>query len=210
MDNMSIIEILQQIFSATEEQATSFTEALRTNGIYTTTHENMDVRYPKMKANYETSQRELGEARTRMAEMETAAAGQAELQAQLQQAQAELAKEKLNSAIKIGLLSEKAVDVDYLTFKLNENANGDGEALTLDENGNIKGWKDKVEGLKTQFPNMFESADNGDGYTVYKPNALQKPDKRDQPPTSLKNMSYEQRMELNEKNPTLYKQLRGN
>lgn len=210
MDNMSIIEILQQIFSATDEQATSFTEALRTNGIYTTTHENMDVRYPKMKANYETSQRELGEARTRMAEMETAAAGQAELQAQLQQAQAELAKEKLNSAIKIGLLSEKAVDVDYLTFKLNENANGDGEALTLDENGNIKGWKDKVEGLKTQFPNMFESADNGDGYTVYKPNSLQKPDKRDQPPTSLKNMSYEQRMELNEKNPTLYKQLRGN
>ena len=210
MDNMSIIEILQQIFSATEEQTTSFTEALRTNGIYTTTHENMDVRYPKMKANYETSQRELGEARTRMAEMQTAAEGQAELQAQLQQAQAELAKEKLNSAIKIGLLSEKAVDVDYLTFKLNESANGDGEALTLDENGNIKGWKDKVEGLKTQFPNMFESADNGDGYTVYKPNALQKPDKRDQPPTSLKNMSYEQRMELNEKNPTLYRQLRGN
>ena len=33
-----------------------------------------------------------------------------------------------------------------------------GETLELDENDNIKGWTDKLTGLKTQFPNMFETA----------------------------------------------------
>ena len=32
-----------------------------------------------------------------------------------------------------------------------------GETLELDENDNIKGWEAQLEGLKTQFPNMFEA-----------------------------------------------------
>ncbi len=81
------------------------------------------------------------------------------------QLQAELQETKLKSAIKVALLSEKAVDVDYLTFKLNENLKEKGETLELDENDNIKGWSDKLSGLKTQFPTMFESGTNGgDGY----------------------------------------------
>ena len=62
-------------------------------------------------------------------------------------------------------MSEKAIDVDYLTFKLNEKLKEKGETLELDENDNIKGWSDKLSGLKTQFPTMFESGSNcGDGY----------------------------------------------
>lgn len=81
------------------------------------------------------------------------------------QLQAELQETKLKSAIKVALLSEKAVDVDYLTFKLNEKLKEKGETLELDENDNIKGWSDKLSGLKTQFPTMFESGSNGgDGY----------------------------------------------
>ena len=81
------------------------------------------------------------------------------------QLQAELQETKLRSAIKVALLSEKAVDVDYLTFKLNEKLKEKGETLELDENDNIKGWSDKLSGLKTQFPTMFESGTNGgDGY----------------------------------------------
>jgi len=208
---MSIIEILQQIFSATDEQTTAFSEAMKTNGIYTTTHENMDVRYPKMKANYENSQRELGEAKNRMAEMQTAADGQAELQAQIQQLQAENAQIKLDAAIKVGLLSEKAVDVDYLTFKLNEKARGDGEALTLDDNGNIKGWKDKLEGLKTQFPNQFETGGNGDGYEVYKPNSLRKADGAPGDKVMTKEqfdkLGYSGKVQLRQENPELYNQM---
>lgn len=78
----------------------------------------------------------------------------ADLQKQLQET-------KLKSAIKVALLSEKAVDVDYLTFKLNEKMNEKGETLELCENGNIKGWDALKDGLKVQFPNMFESASGG-------------------------------------------------
>lgn len=208
---MSIIEILQQIFSATDEQTNAFSEAMKTNGIYTTTHENMDVRYPKMKANYENSQRELGEAKNRMAEMQTAADGQADLQAQIQQLQAENAKIKLDAAIKVGLLSEKVADVDYLTFKLHEKLNADGETLTLDDNGNIKGWKDKLEGLKTQFPNQFETGGNGDGYEVYKPNSLRKadgsPDGKAMTKEQFDKLGYSGKVQLRQENPDLYNQM---
>ena len=81
------------------------------------------------------------------------------------QLQAELQETKLKSAIKVALMSEKAIDVYYLTFKMNEKLKEKGETLELDENDNIKGWSDKLSGLKTQFPTMFESGSNcGDGY----------------------------------------------
>jgi|UniRef100_UPI003FF0580E hypothetical protein len=89
------------------------------------------------------------------------------------QLQAELQETKIKSAIKVALLSEKAVDADYLTYKLNEKVKEKGESLELDENDNIKGWSDKLSGLKTQFPTMFESvSDNNDGYQVLNPNKL--------------------------------------
>lgn len=55
-----------------------------------------------------------------------------------------------------------------LQAKLNEK----GEKLELDENGNIKGWEDKLSGLKTQFPNMFESGENKGGFKVLGDNRL--------------------------------------
>lgn len=95
------------------------------------------------------------------------------------QLQAELAETKLKSAIKVALLSEKAVDVDYLTFKLNEKLKEKGETLELDENDNIKGWDSQLAGLKTQFPNMFEAGQK----KVVEPNKLPSgdPDKSTEP-----------------------------
>lgn len=82
---------------------------------------------------------------------------------QVQQLQAQLAETRVKAAVKVALMSEKAVDVDYLTFKLNEKLKEKGESLELDENGNIKGWDEQISGLKTQFPKMFESVGNGEG-----------------------------------------------
>lgn len=81
----------------------------------------------------------------------------ANYEADNQKLQEQLQETKLKSAIKVALLSEKAVDVDYLTFKLNEKLKEKGETLELDENDNIKGWDSQLEGLKTQFPSMFET-----------------------------------------------------
>lgn len=208
---MNIIEILQQIFSATDEQTNAFSEAMKTNGIYTTSHENMDVRYPKLKGDHDSLNTKYGDAMKRIGDMEKAAQGQADLEAQIQQLQAENAKIKLDAAIKVGLLSEKAVDVDYLTFKLNEKAKGDGEALMLDDNGNIKGWKDKLEGLKTQFPNQFEAGGNGDGYEVYEPNRLRKADGASDGKAMTKEqfdkLGYSGKVQLRQENPELYNQM---
>lgn len=218
---MNIIEILKQIFNATEEQTTAFGTAMKENGIFTTAHENMDVRYPKMKTDYEGAVQERDAAKATIAELQKAAKGQAELQAIIakdaeayQQLEAKLQQERVNSAIKVGLLSAKAADVDYLTFKLNEKLKADGETLTLDDNGNIKGWNEKVDGLKTQFPNMFEAVNDGnnpDGFEVV-PLPLRKGSGGNDAPTkeSFRNMNYEQRVALKQQNETLYRQLRGN
>ena len=217
---MDIIEILKQIFSATEEQTAAFSAAMKENKIYTTAHENMDVRYPKMKTDYEGAIQERDTAYGTIAELKKAAKGQENLQTiitnhegTIQKLTEQLAQEKLNAAIKVGLLSAKAADVDYLTFKLNEKLKADGETLVLDDNGNIKGWNDKVDGLKTQFPNMFENENEGsnpDGLEVI-PLPLRKGNGGNDAPTkeSFRNMTYEQRLALKQQNETLYRQLRG-
>lgn len=79
----------------------------------------------------------------------------------VQQLQAQLAETKLNSAVKVWLMGEKALDVDYLTYKLTEKLKADGKVLELDEAENIKGRDDLLSGLKTQFPTMFESGVDG-------------------------------------------------
>ena len=109
-------------------------------------------------------QSELDKANGLIAELQKATKGNEDLQGkistyetQVADLQAQLTENKLKSAIKVALLSEKAVDVDYLTFKLNEKLKEKGEKLELDENDNIKGWDSQLEGLKTQFPTMFEA-----------------------------------------------------
>lgn len=74
---------------------------------------------------------------------------------QVAELQKQLAETKLKSAVKVALLEEHAVDIDYLTYKLQEKMKDKGESLELDENDRIKGWNAQLEGLKTQFPTMF-------------------------------------------------------
>ena len=113
-------------------------------------------------------QTELDTANGLIAKLKKGAKGNEEMQGKITQyestvaeLQAQLQETKIKSAIKVALLSEKAVDVDYLTYKLNEKLKEKGENLELDENDNIKGWDEKLSGLKTQFPTMFESATAG-------------------------------------------------
>ena len=100
--------------------------------------------------------------------------------------QKELADTKIKYAIRDALRSEKAVDVDYLTFKLESKLKDENKVLELDDNENIKGWEDMISGLKTQFPTQFEGTgqkkieehklDKGDeGNTLTKAEILKKP-----------------------------------
>jgi hypothetical protein len=131
-----------------------------------------------------------------------------EYDAQVAELQAQLQETKLKSAIKVALLSEKAVDVDYLTFKLNEKLKEKGETLELDENENIKGWEDKLSGLKTQFPTMFESAGTGK-LKVLGDNKLPEGDGERNSITKeqFDRMGYKSKVELRASNPELYAEL---
>lgn len=125
-------------------------------------------KYDALQALLDGKDAELATANGLIAELKKGTKGNEELQgkitgyeAQVAELQKEIQETKLKSAIKVALLSAKANDVDYLTFKLNEKLKEKGETLELDENENIKGWDDKLSGLKTQFPKMFESEAGG-------------------------------------------------
>ena len=186
---------------------------MKANKIFTASEENLDVRYGKLKTEHDGVTKQLGEANTLIEELKKSTKGQEDLQgkitayeSQVAQLQAELEQTKLDSAIKVELLSSRALDVDYLTFKLKEK----GE-LALGEDGKIKGWEDKLAALKTQFPTQFEDANGGDGgYHVLDPNKLEKgnPNERTPSKEEFRAMTYEQRVALKQKNEELYKKLK--
>lgn len=200
---MTIAEILKakgigdDVVKAVEDE-------MKANKIFTASEENLDIRYGKLKTDHEGKLAELTEAQNLIAELKKSNKGNEGLQekisayeGQAAQLQAELEQTKLEAAVKVELLSAKALDVDYLTFKLKEK----GE-LALDENGKIKGWDDKLAGLKTQFPAQFEGAggkkfeehklpDNEEGQTMTKSEILKK--------------SYSERQQLFESNPEAFR-----
>ena len=157
---------------------------------------------------------ELTSANDLIAQMKKATKGNDELQgkintyeSQVADLQAELQETKLKSAIKVALLSEKAVDVDYLTFKLNEKLKEKEETLELDENENIKGWDDKLAGLKTQFPSMFETSQK----KIIEQNKLPNPEEnKGLTRADVLKMPYGERTKLFNENPEVYKAAMNN
>ncbi len=141
------------------EDASAILNEMKENKIFIANEENLDLRYGKLKTDHEGVKTQLDEANKLIEDLKKSSKGNEDLQGkittyedQVKQLQAQLMQTKIESAVKVGLLSEKALDVDYLTFKLKEK----GE-LILDDNGKIKGWDDKIAALKTQLPNQFES-----------------------------------------------------
>lgn len=170
-------------------------------------------KYDALQAQLDGKAAELDTANGLIAELKKGTKGNEELQGkitgyetQVQQLQAELEKTKLENAIQLALRDAKAVDPDYLAFKLREKYKP--EELTLDENGKVKGMDDKLAGLKTQFPAQFESSGNkkvienklpgnqGGGDSVTK--------------EDFAKMGYQERLKLFNENPTAYAELTKN
>ena len=188
-------------------------EEMKANKIFTASEENLDIRYGKLKTEHDGKLAELSEAQNLIAELEKSSKGNKDLQGkitayetQVAQLQDELTQTKLDNAIKVELLSSKALDVDYLTFKLKEK----GETLTLDENDNIKGWDAYRDGLKTQFPTMFESA-SGNNMRVLGDNRLPSGDNSTGGITQeqFAKMGYQSRLKLKQEQPDVYAHMTG-
>lgn len=157
---------------------------------------------------------ELEQANNLIAELKKGTKGNEELQGkittyegQVAELQKQLQETKLKAAVKVALLSEKAVDVDYLTFKLNEKLKEKGETLELDENENIKGWDSQLAGLKVQFPSMFEAGQK----KIIETNKL--PDMQDTgaglTQEQFDKMGYQSRLKLKQEQPDVYAKMTG-
>ena len=203
---MTLIEILKAK-GISDEIIKAVQDDMKANKIFTSAEENIDIRYGKLKTQHDAVVKERDEGKALIESLQKSNKGNEELQKQvseyqtnMERLQAELQQTKIDSAINVGLLAAgvKPDDVDYVTFKLK--AKGE---IELDEQGNIKGWDDKVAGLKTQFPANFTSAstkkyeehklpgseDGGDALT--KDSLLKKP--------------YAERMKIYNENPEAYK-----
>ena len=206
---MTLIEILKAK-GISDDIITAVQEDMKTNKIFTSAEENIDVRYGKLKTQHEAVVKERDEGKALIETLQKSNKGNEELQKQVSdyqtrmaQLEAENAQIRLDSAINVGLLAAgvKPEDVDYVTFKLK--AKGD---IELDDQGNIKGWDDKVAGLKTQFPANFVSA----GGKKYEEHKLPDDDNRNVETITqeqFNKMGYNSRVELKKNNPEQYSQL---
>lgn len=203
---------LQEILKAkgmSDADIESVVGEMKQNKIFTTSHENMDVRYPKLKADHDNLTTQHGESTRLIEQLKAGTKDNEALQgkitgyeAQITQLQDQLKQTQLEAAIQVALVGAKATDVPYLTFQLKQK--GD---LELDDQGHIKGIDDKLAGLKTQFPAFFESAN-----TQKQIDPQKLPDHKDPGGTTVtkdefNKMGYTSRVELKQNNPELYGQL---
>lgn len=211
------LEELLKAQNLTDQQVTAIISGMKENKIFTASEENLDTRYGKLKTNHDALVAKDAESQKLIEELQKATKGQdavqakiTEYEATIAQQQEELQQAKTEAALKVGLLSEgaKATDIDYLIFKLNHDSDWKPE---LGEDGQIKGFKDKMESLKTQCPNQFETAsgDGDDGYKRMDDGKLPGGDDSKDSVTKeeFARMGYKSRVELRESNPDLYERL---
>lgn len=153
---------LQEILKAKgldDKAVESVIGEMKQNKIFTSAEENLDIRYGKLKTDFDALTKQHGESTALIEQMKKDNAGNEALQSKIteyeqkiQQMTTELQQTKLDAALKVALLEAKVTDVDYLTFKIKEK----GE-VKLGDDGKIKGIDDTIAALKTQYPQHFAS-----------------------------------------------------
>ena len=156
---MNLQELLKKHGIEDEAKIKEFLEDMKTNKIYISNEENIDIRHSKLKDDYDAKSREHEEATKLIEELKKSSEGNEEnlnkikdYEGQVATLQKELEETKIESALKVALANAKVTDVDYVAFKVKEK----GE-LKLDENGNIKGIDETLKEVKTSYPNFFET-----------------------------------------------------
>lgn len=207
---MTLNEILKSQ-GLTDDQIKTIAGEMKQNKIFTAGEENLDIRYGKLKTDFENLTAQHGESTKLIEQLKAGTKDSQNLQqkitdyeSQVSQLQEQLKNTQIESAIKVALLSAKATDIDYMTFKLKEK--GD---LELCEDGKIKGIDDKIAGLKTQFPTQFEtSTNNGQAIEI---NKLPEPNNNGSGITKeqFDKMGYQSRLKLKQENPDAYNALTG-
>lgn len=150
-----------------EDQITAISKAMKDGKVYVAGEENLDVRYGKLKNDYDAMVAKDGESTKLIEQLQKDNKGNAALQQsvtdyqnQLAALQAKLNQQALEYALRVKLMGEDAQDVDYLVYKAME-AHPEWKEHpenAMDEAGQIKGGEDIVAGLKTKHPTQFNAA----------------------------------------------------
>ena len=197
---MTLAEILKQNGVA-EDTIRAIQNDMKTAKLFTTGEENADIRLGKLKSEHESVRQQLEAAQQKIAALEADKAEHSgsqekmdEMHRQLEAAQAALQKSRMDAAIHIALMRGGASDIDYMTWVLQQK----GDALTLDNKGNIDGWNTTLADLKKKYPKQFAS---GGGKTVVE-NRL--PDQDGHAPltrSEILKMPYAERVKTFDENP---------
>lgn len=147
-------------YGVTEDNLDAFLAELKANKIYFSAEENMDVRYPKLKADNDANIAKLNEANRLIAEMKKSQKGNEDLQTKVKEYEdkiAELDEEnerlKVESATKVALLKAGGEDIDYLIYKLKQD-----KELKLNEDGTVDGLESMIDAMKVSMPNQFKGS----------------------------------------------------
>lgn len=208
---MTIAEILKAK-GIDDKIITEIQEDMKSNKIFTSSEENIDIRYGKLKTDHEGVTKQLGEANNLIEELKKSNKGNEDLQnkvtgyeQQIATLQAQLKQTQIDAEANVALLAAgvKPEDIDYVMFKLK--AKGE---LELGEDGKIKGMDDKVVALKTQLPAQF----TGSGDKKYEENRLPDQNNGDGAVTkeAFAKMGYQDRLKLYNENPEAYAELSKN
>lgn len=155
---MTLKEILKAK-GLSDEDIESVVGEMKQNKIFTASEENLDIRYGKLKGDFDNLTKKDAESTQLIEQLKKSNAGNEGLQQKIteyegkvQSLEQELQQTRIESALKVALLEANVTDVDYLAFKIKEK----GE-VSLGEDGKIKGIDDTIAALKTQFPQHFTS-----------------------------------------------------
>lgn len=206
---MTLAEILKAK-GVSEDVIDAVMADMKQNSIFTTKEENMDTRYSKLKRDFDALTAQHGEATTLIDQLKAEAQNNEAIQTkmtayeqQIANLETQLNEQKIEAAMdrKLTSAGAKPDDLDYLKFQWRKK----GE-IALDDNGEIKGGDDVINGLKTLHPVQFESKAE---QRELQPHQLH--DRNDGDKTITKEefnkMGYNSRVKLKEENPELYSTL---
>lgn len=159
---MTAAEIIKKYLES--DKAEELLKDLKENNMHFASEENLDIRYGKLKTDmdeksklYEEAQKHIDELNQGLKSGEDLKSKQSEYEQKIQQLESENRTIKVQSALKQALIQAKATDLDYLSFKIENQLKADNKTLELDDSGNIKGLDEVIENAKKNNATFFET-----------------------------------------------------
>lgn len=158
---MTLQELLLEALGD-ETKSNDFLKKMKENKIFTTSEENMDIRYKDLQDKFNAKDLEKQEADKLIENLKKSNEGNEEIQSKLAEYEAKITElEKKNvelqtsSALKQALTEAKVTNVDYIAFLIDRDLKANEKSLELDENGHIKGINELIEVQRKAEPTFF-------------------------------------------------------